>query len=1142
MKKKFLAILLAVLLAVSAVPMPVMAEDEAPVVYGTPGVDYVEGEAIVCVNGGMAALKGRGRSVSYEMENLMDVKNQPQADARARSAVAVPEMETQSLVLVKGGETTALIEALQENPAVEYAEPNYIMTAYGAEGTTPTDPYYTKKAQWGLKNRMNEAGTAIPSYDANVASAWDQAAGTVSPDKKGEPVVAVVDSGVDYTHPDLKDRMWSEGKNIPELTAMGGGAHGYNTCAQEPSDDPMDVDSGHGTHCAGVIGAQWNDEGGAGVSSNPDLKIMAVRFLSDTPGHGTMDGAIKGFAYIQKAMEKDVNVVAVSNSWGPSNYNGLQLRSISTAANVLGEKGAAVLFAAGNSGTNNDANTSSGMSSPYVVTVGALESEGHPASFSCYGQRTVDVFAPGTYILGPTSTFENPAMGMPNQYLPQLMQPEESLYYEDFEDADSSITLKLLDQNGEEVKGVEQVSTPGYASEKGLGIPLKEIPMDEGFYIEMTMKSDALKTMEIKDNESLYFALQGGGEELQYGSYFLIQYKDKADGSWKILETTKKSGEKHVPAHLMLDDYRWNQSSQELLENDFLEGNDGTVTLRLAPVTKRKGTAEDVFRIDNIGFGKSTIPYYYASGTSMATPMVSGIAALLGTKADAEGNRLYDTKEVIARIKGGVNREGAASNGLADKSVSQGTIDAAAAFDDDQVVPVLNDLTVSGTAATLKGYFFGEKGTITIGDKEAEVTNWTEDEITLALPADVEGLQEVKVTTSAGRYGRNFFKITPDTIGYTPLKAPNFKYGDTWGYDLTSADAIPINIAAAGNNIIYQGIIIDTMEPFMEIYDIDKGTWSKFSDKLGVDLKDVGDIRYMTGGATKIYMACVDKQSKWFLGVYDTVKETFTKTPTEINGTESLVVYKEQLLAVGGMDDSGSFLKTVKIVDPDTGKVMGSLPELPEGRNGVEVFAIGDTLILYGGVDKAKLCTDTMTFDGTGWTMNEATFTIDMDPMQTKSTAIAPVNKGLIAVGPVKNLGQDTMVDTWSFDKASDTWSGRADVLYSQIKTVNNIGVSHKGQCYVLSTTGDKAESLIFRALPVEYEGPAKDAKGKGGPGPVPTPTPGPNPTIDPETTREIGKNTKTGIKGEVLPAGLLLAMALAGAAGLGYGVKKKRF
>ncbi|MEG0379233.1 MAG: S8 family serine peptidase, partial [Eubacterium sp.] len=339
MKKKILAVFLAVLLAVSAVPMSVLAEDETPVDYGTPGVDYVEGEAIVCVNGGIEALRGRGRSASFEMENLMDLQTQPQMDGRARSA-AIPEAATQSLVLVKGGDTESLIETLQANPAVEYAEPNYMMVAYGADGTAPTDPYYTGKYQWGLKNQINESAVGVPSYDANVTDAWGPAAGPIS----GEPVVAVVDSGVDYNHPDLVNRMWSKGDSIPALTAIGGGAHGLNTCANETSSDPMDTDSGHGTPCAGVIGAEWNDKGGAGVSSNSDLKIMAVRFLSSTPGNGTMDGALRGYAYIQKAIENGVNVVAINNSWGPSNYSGFQLRSVSTAANVVGKMGAVCLF------------------------------------------------------------------------------------------------------------------------------------------------------------------------------------------------------------------------------------------------------------------------------------------------------------------------------------------------------------------------------------------------------------------------------------------------------------------------------------------------------------------------------------------------------------------------------------------------------------------------------------------------------------------------------------------------------------------------------------------------------------------------------------------------------------------------------
>ena len=98
--------------------------------------NYVEGEAIVCVNGGADALyrANRSRSAGFEVETLMEIPSEPQGKARSASNQA-----EQSLVLVKSQQDTQdLIEELENNPMVAYAEPNYYVEPYNS----PTDPYY----------------------------------------------------------------------------------------------------------------------------------------------------------------------------------------------------------------------------------------------------------------------------------------------------------------------------------------------------------------------------------------------------------------------------------------------------------------------------------------------------------------------------------------------------------------------------------------------------------------------------------------------------------------------------------------------------------------------------------------------------------------------------------------------------------------------------------------------------------------------------------------------------------------------------------------------------------------------------------------------------------------------------------------
>ena len=120
------------------------------------------------------------------------------------------------------------------------------------------------------------------------------------------------------------------------------------------------------------------------------------------------------------------------------------------------------------------------------------------------------------------------------------------------------------------------------------------------------------------------------------------------------------------------------------------------------------------------------------------------------------------TAEICARIKGGVNRDDAKD--LKDMSVSDGFVDAGAAFDDAQCVPVLNDLTIDGDTATLKGYFFGTQGTVSVGGQNAAIRSWDANTIAFTLPDGVKGKQEVVVTPANKAYGRDFFSITPDTV------------------------------------------------------------------------------------------------------------------------------------------------------------------------------------------------------------------------------------------------------------------------------------------------------------------------------------------------------------------------------------------
>lgn len=201
--------------------------------------------------------------------------------------------------------------------------------------------------------------------------------------REEEMVVAIVDTGIDERHPDLKDYIWKNHTKLP-------GTFGYDFMNED--DDPHD-DGGHGTHVAGIVVQEAKK---AGVDKN--LKLMAIKYM-DQEGHANLDRAIECYRYIIDAKKQGVNIVAVNNSWGVDE-NSKELEELIEEA---GELGILSFQAAGNTATDLDLVKTypAGYKSPYTVVVAASNGRGELADFSCYGKSTVNIAAPGTGIIAP---------------------------------------------------------------------------------------------------------------------------------------------------------------------------------------------------------------------------------------------------------------------------------------------------------------------------------------------------------------------------------------------------------------------------------------------------------------------------------------------------------------------------------------------------------------------------------------------------------------------------------------------------------------------------------------------------------------------------------------------------------------------
>ena len=281
-----------------------------------------------------------------------------------------------------------LLSVLRARPDVLYAEPNYVV--YG--GALPNDTQFAQL--WGLRNTgqsiLGASGTSGADIGASVA--WDYSTGSRS------NVVAVVDSGIDYNHPDLAANVWSAPTSFTVSFAgrtitCGAGTHGYN--AINNTCDPLD-DHNHGTHVSGTIGALGNNgQGVAGV--NWTVSIMAVKFL-DANNRGFISNAMNAIEFAIQTKRfftssGGANVRVLNNSWFADNYT----PSVQDEIQRASDNDMLFVALAGNNSTDNDAipRTPSGYSVPNIIGVAATNNRDNLASFSNYGRNTVHLGAPG---------------------------------------------------------------------------------------------------------------------------------------------------------------------------------------------------------------------------------------------------------------------------------------------------------------------------------------------------------------------------------------------------------------------------------------------------------------------------------------------------------------------------------------------------------------------------------------------------------------------------------------------------------------------------------------------------------------------------------------------------------------------------
>ncbi|MFM2182239.1 MAG: hypothetical protein RJB61_533 [Actinomycetota bacterium] len=326
------------------------------------------------------------------------------AARRSVNAVAAEQLsplarDAEKITLPKGLGVEKAIAVLSRAKGVRFAEPDYIVTTQ----VTSNDPSFTNGTLWGM---YGDASSPANQFGSQAAEAW-------AGDYIGSSSVAigVIDEGIQVTHPDLVDNIWTnpiESAGRPGIDDDGNGyvddINGWDFVSNDPS--VYDGGSGgsadtHGTHVSGTIGGVGgNGIGVAGVAW--DVTLISGKFLGS--GGGSTSNAVRAVDYMTDLKSRhNLNIVATSNSWGGGGYT----QALADAIIRGGNSNILFVAAAGNSTSNND--TTASYPSNYncatatrtwdcVVAVAAIASNGSIASFSSYGATTVDLGAPGVSV------------------------------------------------------------------------------------------------------------------------------------------------------------------------------------------------------------------------------------------------------------------------------------------------------------------------------------------------------------------------------------------------------------------------------------------------------------------------------------------------------------------------------------------------------------------------------------------------------------------------------------------------------------------------------------------------------------------------------------------------------------------------
>ena len=897
-----------------------------------------------------------------------------------------------SLVKSDKYSTNELINKLSKEESVMYVQKNYKVKATGLTNDT------YEKYQWAIENNGLNGGTS--GLDINPEK--------VSSKSSKEKVIAIIDTGVDYTHPELKNRIWNN-PYASKGTLLG--KHGYDFINED--DDPMD-DYGHGTHVAGIIAAEPNNNEGitGAVLDKSNIKIMALKFL-DSSGYGDTYGAISAYHYIYKAQQLGVNVVAVNNSWGGGSDKSENI--LKTAIDLVGNgpksdgKGALSICAAGNECSNTDIiyNCPSCLDSDYIISVAASTEKDELATFSNYGAQTVDIAAPGADILStvPYKCFN-----------PSIYENKAKLCskYESFDSGLNNFKCKASTGN---------ISTASdiYFGQSGKSLNW-EFNAEENNYYYLFIPYNA-------ERDSQYFSemlrfTSNNDNGFGYDIFFTDDNYDEITAN--NVKTAVLQTNKFIVKGNAQDENDWTHiygecGKQGTIVLEYYASKDGKVRINIddCAISNSNAKEED--------FGK----YDFYSGTSMASPYVSAAVGIASN---------YKEETALARknrILGSIRKV----NALSDKVMSSGVLDLT--YLSNPNIAIQSASINTNGELLIDVVNMGKNTQVFINNKQVIATKVNSKRLKVVNKNLINTTTKITLKESETNYAsKTLF-----------LQAGNKYNFENDVYNIESID----NAFTDGKNIYVYSSEMNTVfridnEEDMGMFTSEIVSLSDESMKallgkqwqiVNTDYVENTDFVVINNTIYTIFTFDYGYASDRVLAYYNINKgdNTWRKMANLPNGCNnismySLASYNGNLYVIGGYNIANNTIsKKVYEFNLST-KKWSTKTDLPEARYAAKATQVGNKLLLsFGGQNDDKV-PNILIYDGKNWKKSKARVDLKDYTLMYNDKKYYELETGLVSGGLIfSGINAEKLGNTFYYDIATDSYKKSGYMLDSDKET-----------------------------------------------------------------------------------------------------------